>query len=106
MDSLIAIAAAMLYVLAIATIIPGLSQQSGIKAKTVFASAACALVFHAWILSDLIFDGSGQNLSILNVASLISFIISLVMSIAMLKNRLWFLLPVVYSFAAINLTAA
>lgn len=73
MDSLIAIAAAILYVLAIATIIPGLSQQSGIKAKTVFASAACALVFHAWILSDLIFDGSGQNLSILNVASLISF---------------------------------
>ncbi|MDW2265878.1 inner membrane protein YpjD, partial [Vibrio sp. 1557] len=51
MDSLIAIAAAILYVLAIATIIPGLSQQSGIKAKTVFASAACALVFHAWILS-------------------------------------------------------
>ena len=62
--------------------------------------------FHAWILGDLIFDGSGQNLSILNVASLISFIISLVMSVAMLKNRLWFLLPVVYSFAAINLTAA
>ncbi len=106
MDSLIAIAAAILYVLAIATIIPGLSQQSGIKVKTVFASAACALVFHAWILSDLIFDGSGQNLSILNVASLISFIVSLVMSVAMLKNRLWFLLPVVYSFAAINLSAA
>lgn len=97
---------AILYVLAIATIIPGLSQQSVIKAKTVFASAACALVFHAWLLSDLILDGSGQNFSILNVASLISFIISLVMSVAMLKNRLWFLLPVVYSFAAINLSAA
>lgn len=106
MDSVIAIAAVILYVLAIATIIPGLSHQSVIKTKTVFASAACALVFHAWLLSDLILDGSGQNLSILNVASLISFIISLAMSIAMLKNRLWFLLPVVYSFAAINLSAA
>ncbi len=106
MDSVIATAAAILYVLAIATIIPGLSHQSVIKAKSVFASAACALVFHAWLLSDLILDGSGQNLSILNVASLISFIISLVMSVAMLKNRLWFLLPVVYSFSAINLTAA
>ncbi len=106
MDSVIAIAAAILYLLAIATIIPGLSHQSVIKANTVFASAACALVFHAWLLSDLILDGSGQNLSILNVASLISFIISLVMTMAMLKNRLWFLLPVVYSFAVINLSAA
>ncbi|GEM73899.1 cytochrome C assembly family protein [Vibrio sagamiensis] len=106
MDSLIAITAAIFYVLAIAAIVPGLSQQSGIKVKTVFSCALSALVFHAWLLSDLIFDGSGQNLSILNVASLISFIISLVMSLSMLKSRLWFLLPVIYSFAALNLIAA
>ncbi|EOB6242109.1 inner membrane protein YpjD [Vibrio vulnificus] len=106
MDSIIAIGATILYGLAIATIVPGLAHQTGIKAKTVLISASLALVFHAWLLSDLIFEGYGQNLSILNVASLISFIISLVMSAAMLKNRLWFLLPVVYSFAAINLSAA
>ncbi|MDN3615129.1 MAG: cytochrome C assembly family protein [Vibrio gallaecicus] len=106
MDSLIAIAAAFLYVMAISTIVPGLAHQTGIRTKTVFISALLALVFHAWLLSDLIFNASGQNLSILNVASLISFIISFVMSAAMLKNRLWFLLPVVYSFAAINLVAA
>ncbi|MBY7804666.1 inner membrane protein YpjD [Vibrio fluvialis] len=106
MDNLIAIVAAILYVLSIATIVPGLANQTGIKAKTVFISAALALLFHAWLLSDLILHGSGQNLSILNVASLISFIISLVMSLAMFKARLWFLLPVVYSFSAINLSAA
>lgn len=106
MDSLIAIVAAILYSLAIAMVVPGLVQQTGIKTKTVFASAILALVFHALLLHDLIHDGSGQNLSILNVASVISFIISLVMSIAMLKTRLWFLLPVVYSFAAINLLAS
>jgi len=106
MDNLIAIVAAILYVLSIATIVPGLSGQTGIKAKAVFVSAALALVFHAWLLSDLILHGSGQNLSMLNVASLISFIISLVMSIAMFKTRLWFLLPVVYSFSAINLSVA
>ncbi|WP_117233718.1 cytochrome C assembly family protein [Vibrio maerlii] len=106
MDSIIAIGAAILYVLAIAMIVPGLVHQTGIRAKTVFVSATIALVFHAWLLSDLIFATYGQNLSILNVASLISFIISVVMSIAMLKTRIWFLLPVVYSFAAINLTAA
>ncbi|TQQ21906.1 cytochrome C assembly family protein [Vibrio cholerae] len=106
MDNLIAIAAAMLYLLSIATIVPGLVNQTGIRAKTVFISAAIALLFHGWLLSDLILHSSGQNMSILNVASLISFIISLAMSLAMFKTRLWFLLPVAYSFSAINLSAA
>ncbi|MDN3609041.1 cytochrome C assembly family protein [Vibrio ostreicida] len=106
MDNLIAVAAAILYCLAIATIVPGLVHQTGIRSKTVVVSAFFALSFHAWLLSALILEGSGQNLSILNVASLISFIISLVLSVAMLKTRLWFLLPVVYSFSAINLSAA
>ncbi|WP_162045541.1 cytochrome C assembly family protein [Vibrio taketomensis] len=106
MDNLVAVSAAILYILAIATIIPGLVHQTGIRAKTVLVSAVLALLFHAWSLSDLIFSGAGQNLSILNVASLISFIISLVMSTAMFKARLWFILPVVYTFAAINLLAA
>ncbi|MDE1338231.1 cytochrome C assembly family protein [Vibrio aestuarianus] len=106
MENLIAIVAAILYFLSIATIVPGLVNQTGIRTKSVLLTAICALAFHAWLLSDLILDTSGQNLSMLNVASLISFIISLVMSAAMLKTRLWFLLPVVYSFAAINLSAA
>ncbi|NLS12804.1 inner membrane protein YpjD [Vibrio sp. SM6] len=106
MDSIIAVAAALLYAVAIATIVPGLAQQTGIKIRIVLVAATAALICHAWLLSDLIFNDSGQNLSILNVASLISFIISLVLSAAMLKQRLWFLLPVAYCFAAINLTAA
>lgn len=81
-------------------------QSNRDRAKTVFISAAIALLFHGWLLSDLILHSSGQNLSILNVASLISFIISLAMSLAMFKTRLWFLLPVAYSFSAINLSAA
>ncbi|NNN44490.1 MULTISPECIES: inner membrane protein YpjD [unclassified Vibrio] len=106
MDNLIAIVAAVLYFLSIAAIVPGLVNQTGVKAKTVFISAALGLFFHAWLLVGLILHSSGQNLSILNVASLISFIISLVMSLAMFKARLWFLLPVVYSFSAINLSLA
>ncbi|QMV15378.1 cytochrome C assembly family protein [Vibrio spartinae] len=106
MDKFIAIVASLFYFLAIATIIPGLVNQTGIKAKAVLIFAATALLLHAWLLSDLIFHPNGQNLSILNVGSLISFIIGLVMSGAMLKTRLWFMLPVVYCFAAINLSAA
>lgn len=106
MDKVIAIVAALFYSLAIATIIPGLIHRTGIKVNIVFISALLALLFHGWILGDLIFNYGGQNLSILNVASLISFIISLVMSLSMMKARLWFMLPVVYSFSAINIAAA
>ncbi|MDC0609253.1 inner membrane protein YpjD [Vibrio sp.] len=106
MDDLFAIASAAFYIIAIVTIIPGILNQKGIKAKTVLFSATAALALHFWLLGDLIIHTSGQNLSILNVASLVSFIISLSMTISTLKVRLWFLLPVVYSFSAINLAAA
>ncbi|WED26192.1 inner membrane protein YpjD [Vibrio sp. DW001] len=107
MDSLIAIAAAILYAIATATIVSGLSQQTHIKAKTVFVSAALAIILHVWLLHGQIHNSSsGQNLSMLNVASLVSFITSLVMSLAMFKTRLWFLLPVVYGFSIISILAS
>ncbi|MDV7104473.1 inner membrane protein YpjD [Vibrio sp. TH_r3] len=107
MDSLIAIAAAVLYTLAVATIVPGLSQQSLIKTKTVFVSASLAIIFHGWLLHGLIHNGNdGQNLSMLNVASVVSFIIAWVMSMAMFKVRLWFLLPVVYGFSIISILSS
>ncbi|GAL10463.1 glutamate synthase [NADPH] small chain [Vibrio astriarenae] len=106
MDQIIALAAALFYGAAIATIIPGLIHQTGIRSKAVLFSAVSALVLHGWLLSDLIFAGSGQNLRILNVASLISFIVTFVLSLSMLKIRVWFLLPVAYGFAIINLLAS
>lgn len=71
-----------------------------------FISALLAIALHILLLKDLIFGVHGQNLSILNVASLISVIIAIITTFAMLKMRIWFVLPVVYSFAAINLAAA
>uniref|UniRef100_A0A5Q0TK15 Inner membrane protein YpjD n=2 Tax=Vibrio algicola TaxID=2662262 RepID=A0A5Q0TK15_9VIBR len=106
MEHLLSIIAALLYCSAISMIIPGLVQSTGIKIKLVFVLAALAITTHGWLLSDLILNPYGQNFSILNVASLISFIVCLTLSLAMLKTRLWFLLPVVYSFAVINLLAA
>ncbi len=106
MENLLSILSVVLYFAAICMIVPGLTHQTGIRTQYVFSFAAAALLTHAWLLSDLILDPSGQNFSILNVASLIGFIICLVMSLAMFKARLWFLLPVVYSFSAINLAAA
>lgn len=106
MDMLIALMAACLYFLALGLVVPGLTNSNGIKIKPVFLSALAAIALHILLLKDLIHGGPGQNLSILNVASLISLIIALLTTLAMLRIRVWFLLPVVYSFAAINLTAA
>ncbi|MCE0494222.1 cytochrome C assembly family protein [Vibrio salinus] len=106
MDDIIAIVSSACYFIAIATIIPGILHQVGVKARAVFISAILALILHGWSLSDLILHSNGQNLSILNVASLVSFIISLAMTVSTLKVRLWFLLPIVYSFSAIILAAA
>ncbi|MDD1782988.1 inner membrane protein YpjD [Enterovibrio sp. ZSDZ35] len=106
MDIFLAILAAVLYFSALLQIIPGLSGPAQIPAKNVFFTACGALGLHAYLLADLILADGGQNLSILNVASLISFIISAITTGLMIRMRVWILLPVVYSFAAINLTAA
>jgi ABC-type uncharacterized transport system permease subunit len=47
-----------------------------------------------------------QNLSVLNVGSLVSLMICTVMTIVASKNRGWLLLPIVYTFALINLAFA
>ncbi|KEY90435.1 inner membrane protein [Candidatus Photodesmus katoptron] len=104
MYNLIAIIAAVFYVFSTAIIILGLVYQVGVRSNVALISALLALVLHGFLVANLIWIDDGQNLSILNVALLVSFIISLVMSIAMLKIRLWFLLPFVYSFSVINLS--
>lgn len=106
MEKLLSILTIVFYFSATCLIVPGLVQRSGIRIKLVFALASLAIITHGWLISDLIINPNGQNLSILNVASLIGFIICLVLTISMWKIRLWFLLPVVYSFAAINVAAA
>ncbi|WP_299022103.1 inner membrane protein YpjD [uncultured Photobacterium sp.] len=106
MDMLIALMAACLYFLALGLVVPGLTNSNGIKTKPVFFCALAAITLHILLLKDSIFVGPGQNLSIMNVASLMSLIIASITTLAILKMRVWFLLPVVYSFAAINLSAA
>lgn len=67
-------------------------------------SATIALICHAFALEARIFPGgeSGQNLSLLNVGSLVSLMICTVMTIVASRNRGWLLLPIVYAFALIN----
>ncbi|SUB15368.1 Inner membrane protein ypjD [Pantoea agglomerans] len=62
---------------------------------------------HAVALQQRIFAvDSGQNLSLLNIGSLVSLLICAIMTIVASRNRGWLLLPIVYSFALINLAFA
>ncbi len=98
--------AVIFYLVAIYASLTRLLEQQGPNKNLVLGCAGSALVFHAaWLYHD-IFIESGQNLSMLNVAALVSLIICTVMTLAVLRYKIWVLLPVVYGFAIINLSAA
>ncbi|CBA33006.1 Inner membrane protein ypjD [Cronobacter turicensis z3032] len=88
--------------------IPGLLRKNSAWRRLAILSAVIALVCHAVALEGRLFpdDSSGQNLSLLNVGSLVSLMICTVMTIVASKNRGWLLLPIVYAFALINLAFA
>lgn len=100
-----ALLALVAYSVSLALIVPGLLQKNGGWRRMAIISAVIALVCHAIALEARILpDGdSGQNLSLLNVGSLVSLMICTVMTIVASRNRGWLLLPIVYAFALINL---
>lgn len=102
-----ALIALVAYSISIALIIPGLLQKNSGWRKMAILSAVIALIFHGFGLKERLFpDDGGQNLSLLNVGSLVSLMICTVMTIVASKNRGWLLLPIVYTFALINLAFA
>lgn len=102
-----AIAALVAYSVSLGLIIPGLLKKQSAYRRLAVISAAIALICHAATLYQRIFDvQTGQNLSLLNIGSLVSLIICSAMTIVASRNRGWFLLPIVYSFALINLAFA
>ncbi|XNM62724.1 cytochrome c biogenesis protein CcsA [Escherichia coli] len=103
-----ALLALVAYSVSLALIVPGLLQKNGGWRRMAIISAVIALVCHAIALEARILpDGdSGQNLSLLNVGSLVSLMICTVMTIVASRNRGWLLLPIVYAFALINLAFA
>ena len=103
-----ALLALVAYSVSLALIIPALLQKNSGWRRMAILSAVVALVSHAIALEARILPGgeSGQNLSLLNVGSLVSLMICTVMTIVASRNRGWLLLPIVYAFALINLAFA
>ena len=104
--SAFAILALFAYSFSLALIVPSLLRNNGARRRMAVLSATLALAAHAVALQQRIFVNGGQNLSLLNIGSLVSLLICIIMTIVASRNRGWLLLPIVYSFALINLAFA
>lgn len=101
--SWISLLAFIAYSLSLGLILPSILRRNSAYRRLALLSAIVAMASHAAALYLRIFDvGGGQNLSLLNIGSLISLIICVVMTAAASGNRGWFLLPIVYIFAMIH----
>jgi ABC-type uncharacterized transport system permease subunit len=90
-----------LYIVASGVIVNGLFQHQGPNRRLSFTLAALALLLHIIILREAIFLEPGQNMSMLNVASLIAWLISLSMLLASFTMPNTILLPVVFGFTGL-----
>ncbi|MBM7455293.1 ABC-type uncharacterized transport system permease subunit [Oceanisphaera litoralis] len=68
-------------------------------------AALCALLLHGLWLFNTVVQVPGQNLSMLNVASIVSLIISALMTVLVTRFKVWLLMPLVYGFAGLLLVA-
>jgi ABC-type uncharacterized transport system permease subunit len=91
------------YLLAAGIIVAGMFKQKDPKHILSLICIVIALVLHFATLKSSIFIESapGQNMSMLNVASLVGWLISVTMVLASFKLPNTILLPVVYSFTGL-----
>ena len=91
------------YILSSGIIVTGMFQEKGPNKLTAIMSVLVAMGLHLAILRSgiLIEPAQGQNMSMLNVASLVGWLISVTMLFASFKLPNTILLPVVYSFTGL-----
>jgi ABC-type uncharacterized transport system permease subunit len=94
-----------LYLLSMGFAVNKLLQPSNPFNKWVLGTSTLALITHAIWLYHNIFLVNGQNLPILNVLSLVSFIIALLSVLVSKRLNTGILLPVVFAFNILNFIA-
>lgn len=99
-----AVIAVCTYLLSLSLIVPGQVRKQPMYRQLALLLAVIALFTHAITLKLLIFRGDGgQNLTLLNLGSAVSLLMCIIMTVVAYKGRAWYLTPIVYSFAIINL---
>lgn len=105
--SLFAIVALFAYSLSLALIIPSLLTRSPGWRRLTMLSATLALICHAVAVQQRIFAlNDSSNFSLLNIGSVVSLIICVIMTLVASRNLGWLLLPFVYILSLINLALA
>lgn len=95
------------YLFSLGLIFPSLLRRNSSYRRLALALSVVALLCHSIALQRRIFDvNTGQNLSLLNIGSIVTLIICSIMTVVVSHGRGWFLLSIVYSFAMINLAFA
>ncbi|WNO61754.1 inner membrane protein YpjD [Rheinheimera sp. MMS21-TC3] len=90
------------YLIATASVLLRIFHPAGPHFKTTFSAASIAIVLHMFALTALLFTDNGQNFSLLNVVSLICWLITVAITLAALRSPAILLLPVVYGFACLT----
>jgi len=92
------------YTLACIIIVTGMFQEKGPNKLAAIISVLVAMGLHIVILRSgiLVEPSVGQNMSMLNVASLVGWLISVTMLLASFRLPNTILLPVVYSFTGLT----
>ncbi|OJF67527.1 chromosome partitioning protein ParB [Alteromonas sp. V450] len=106
MNTLFAISAALLYALAAAVLIGKFVHQDGPNKRLGLSLASIGALAHIAFLINVIIVSPGQDMSITNVLSLVSWIITVSMLIFARSIPNLILLPVVFGFAAMAVLAS
>lgn len=106
MNTMFAMIAAGLYFMAAFVLMGRFVHKEGPNKRLATIMAIIAVLAHVGFLSGAIMIAPGQNMSITNVLSLVSWLItvSMLLSASVLPNTI--LLPVVYGFAGLTVLAA
>lgn len=102
---LLAVLAMAFYLLAAFACVHNMLNPQNERRRYSLLAALCAILLHGLWLFDTVVLVPGQNLSMLNVASLVSLIICVLMSLLVTRFKIWLLMPLVYGFAGLLLAA-
>ncbi|WP_174891008.1 cytochrome C assembly family protein [Candidatus Williamhamiltonella defendens] len=102
--SIFSIIALTAYSFSLSLIVPSLLGRNSNYRRWALVFAISALFCHAVALKYQIFNvHSGQNLSLMNICSIISILVCFMMTLTAFPGRGWFFLPIVYSFDMVNI---
>lgn len=89
------------YLVATGSVLLRIFHPHGPHFKTTFSATILGLVLHMLVLATMLFTEQGQNFSLLNVSSLVCWLITVAITLTALRTPTVLLLPVVYGFAAL-----